>query len=197
VSTIEHDAEPEREKLETGPTADDKVGRAVAVPAQKRAQVYTRVAHQAVNAAELLNLGLHKKTIGARDPRHIEVSEPSGPSTGGGKRARQSITLVPISGEGGVLMCGWLDVAHKLADVRSYDEVAEQYKQRFGSRFEPTAHEYERLMDDLRGMVEQLGFRLIEEEEEDEAGPGRGKAVRVLAAVLAAAVVAAVIMLLR
>jgi hypothetical protein len=182
---------------------EEPAGRAPAVsavPAQKRAAVYTQMAHQAVNVAELLNKGLHKKTVGKKDPRHLEVTEPSGPSTGGGKRARQSINLVPISGEGGVIMCAWLDVAQRAADIRPYDEVEQQFKKRFGGKFDVTPDEYRILMKDLEGMLEQLGFQLVqfEDEEEDEGGPSLGaKNVRYLAAAVAVVVVGLVIMLLK
>jgi hypothetical protein len=224
VSTVEYESEEGGQpKLETAeaakkPATAAKPGAAAkkpeakaeeprppavsAVPAQKRAQVYTQMAHQAVNAAELLNKGLHKKTVGKKDPRHLEVSEPSGPSTGGGKRARQSINLVPISGEGGVIMCAWLDVAQRAADIRPYDEVEQQFKKRFGSKFDVTPDEYRILMKDLEGMLEQLGFQLVqfEDEDEDEGAGGSSlgaKNVRYLAAAVAVVVVGLVIMLLK
>ena len=216
MSTVEYDSDEggAQPKLETGEAAKKKTapaakkaeveepaGRAPAVsavPAQKRAAVYTQKAHQAGNAAELLNMGLHKKTVGKKDPRHIEVSEPSGPSTGGGKRARQSITLVPISGEGGVIMCGWLDVAQKAADLRPYDEIAEQFKARFGMKFDVTADEYRILMLDLEAMLQQLGFQMVQfEDEEEEPGLTGGKGIRIAAAAVAVVVVGLVIMLLR
>jgi hypothetical protein len=219
VSTVEFESEEGGQpKLETDavkqPTASGKPAAAAgakkadeprapavsAVPAQKRAQVYTQMAHQAVNAAELLNKGLHKKTVGKKDPRHLEVSEPSGPSTGGGKRARQSINLVPISGEGGVIMCAWLDVAQRAADIRPYDEVEEQFKRRFGGKFDVTPDEYRILMKDLEGMLEQLGFQLVQFEDEDEeagAGPMGGKNIRYVAAAVAVVVVGLVVMLLK
>lgn len=196
-------AEPEgddasKPPLETHPGAGRvEAPLAGSVPKAQRAAVYTVMAHQAVNVAELLNRGLHKKTI-CKDPRHIEVTEPSGPSTQGGKRARQSITLVPISGEGGVIMCGWLDVAQREAELRDYDEVSAQFKQRFGQRFDATREEYEKLMGELRGMIAQLGFQLVEfEEEEDDTPPGRAKMVRVVASLVAATVVAAAFLLLK
>lgn len=217
MSTVEYDSEEGggQPKLETAEAAKKKAAPArkpeakpeepaarapavSAVPAQKRAAVYTQMAHQAVNAAELLNVGLHKKTVGKKDPRHIEVSEPSGPSTGGGKRARQSITLVPISGEGGVIMCGWLDVAQKAADLRPYDEIAEQFKARFGMKFDVTADEYRILMLDLEAMLQQLGFQMVQfEDEEEDAGLAGGKGIRIAAAAVALVVVGLVIMLLK
>ena len=80
--------------------------------------VYTVLAREGVNAAQLINARLAKKTIGKVDPRRVEVATPHGPSTSGGKKARQSITLIPVSGDAPAIMFGWMDVAQKVAELR-------------------------------------------------------------------------------
>jgi hypothetical protein len=187
-------------KVENDVATSVRPSAAAAVPAQQRGAIYTMMAHQALNVSELLNTGLAKKTIGKKDPRKLEVSEPNGPSTSGGKRARQSITMIAVSGEGGVLMCGWLDVAQKLAEVRPYDDVADQFKQRFGSKFEPTQEEYDKLIKDLVTMLGTMGFRMVEEEEEEEEeedGPLGAHKKRIIAALAAVVVVGVLIALFR
>jgi hypothetical protein len=157
--------------------------------------VYTVLAREGINAAQLINARLAKKTIGKADPRRVEVASPHGPSTSGGKKARQSITLVPVSGEGGSIMFGWLDVGQKLAELRTHEDVARQYKKRFGGRFDVTAEEYGVLVKDLEQMLGMLQFSMIEEEEEEAesaapAGPKNGGKTLVYVAVAAALVIA-------
>ncbi len=207
MSTVEFDGEAVGDKLETedasgepkDAAAPENSIRPAAVPAQKRGAIYTMMAHQAVNAAELLNQGLGKKTFGKVNPRRVEVSEPDGPSTSGGKRARQSITLVPVSGDGGALMCGWLDVSQKLGEMRPYEEIAEQSKKRFGTKFEATPEEYDTLVKDLANMLKTLGFQLVkeEDEEEEDASEGPSNTMRFVAAAVAAVVVGVAIMLFK
>lgn len=138
------------------------------VAPEKRGQIYTMHAFEGVNAAELINSALKKRVVGNALPRRVEVAAPSGPSTAGGRKARQSITLVPISGQGQAIMIGFLDVAQKSAGVRDYELVAKQYKVRFRSRFETSLQEYEGMVKDLTGMLSTLGFKLVKEEQRED-----------------------------
>ncbi len=140
--------------------------------AQTRGQIYTVLAREGVNAAEVINIALRKHTLGKAVPRRVEVASPHGPSTSGGKKARQSITLVPAAGQGPAIMVGFLDVAQKGAELRDYDVVAQQYRARFGSRFEITEPEYDALTADLSRMLGTLGFQVAEAEEEELQGSG-------------------------
>jgi hypothetical protein len=128
-----------------------------------RGQIYTVMAREGINAAEVVNTALKKREIGKETPRRVEVIAPHGPSTSGGKKARQSITLAPVSGQGGALMCGFLDVAQKHVEMRDYALVAEQYRKRFGTRFDATAEEYGALVTQLSGILETLGFKVVAE----------------------------------
>ena len=164
--------------------------------------MYTMLAREGVNAAQLLNAALAKYTLGKTIPRRVEVAAPMGQSTDGGKKARQSVTLVAIEGAGPVVMCGWIDAAQKVAELRDYASVAEQYKSRFGSKLEFGPDEYAAMIKDLEKLLRPLGFQIAEEEEEEEddesirpgarrgAGAGAGAgAARTIAWVLAAVVV--------
>jgi hypothetical protein len=211
VSTVEFDSnEGQSAKLETADnrkaakadtntaSAPEPPAQKAAVPAQKRGAVYTMMAHQAVNAAELLNQGLAKKILGKQTPRRVQVAEPHGPSTGGGKHARQSITLVPVTGDGGALMCGWIDVAQKIGEMRPYSEIADQCKQRFGQKLDATSAEYDTLVTDLANMLKTLGFQLVKEEDEEADEPSApSNTMRFVAAAVAALVVGVAIMLLK
>jgi hypothetical protein len=129
----------------------------------------TSHAQEAVNAAELINSAFKKRTLGSAVPRRLEVAPPSGPSTSGGKKARQPITLVQPALQAPAVMIGFLDVAQKSAGLRDYELVARQYEGRFRASFETTKDEYQALCRDLTGMLETLGFGVLADEpREDE-----------------------------
>ncbi len=158
--------------------------------------MYTMLAREGINAAQLINTALAKRTVGQPRPRHLEVAAPIGQSTSGGKKARQSVTLVASSGEGAAVMCGWIDAAQKTGELREYHALAEQYEERFGMRFEPTLTEYTALMKELEKMLGTLGFQVAHEQFESEPPPSKSTLWKTVAWVVAAAAVGAVVALL-
>lgn len=97
-----------------------------AVPFAKRGAIYTMTAREGVSAAELVNAAFLRRTLGSVTPRRLEVAAPDGPSTAGGKRARQTIRLVPVQGEGAPLMCGYIDAAKKRVELRGYATLCKE-----------------------------------------------------------------------
>jgi hypothetical protein len=104
---------------------------------------------------------------------------------------------VPVSGDGGALMCGWIDVAQKLGELRPYSELVEQCKKRFGTKLEASAQEYDTLIKDLANMLDTLGFQLVTEEDEEDEGDVPSTTMRFVAAALAAVLVGVAIMLFK
>jgi hypothetical protein len=160
------------EKQQPGPAmqAEEAVAArtdgARAVPVAKRAAIYTMTAREGLDVAEMVNAAFKaKKPIGKRTPYRPEIVEPDGPSTSGGKRARQTIRLVATGSGNGPIMIGYLDVAQKVAELRTHDAVAEQYADRFGEPFDVTREEYATLMRDLEGTLSpfQYNFGYAEE----------------------------------
>ena len=142
---------------------------ASSIAPEKRAHLLTSHAQEAVNSAELINSAFKKRSVGSAIPRRLEVAPPSGPSTSGGKKARQPITLVQPAVQAPAVMIGYLDVASKSAGLREFEVVAKQYEGRFRSGFDTTKEEYDALCRDLRGMLETLGFSVVvDEPREDE-----------------------------
>jgi len=168
VSTVEFDetspelGQPGSAKVETDEAA---AARPQAAPAK---QIYTVLAREGVNAAELVNTALRKRPVGKAVPRRVEVIAPHGPSTSGGRKARQSITLVPVSGSGPAIMVGFLDVAQKTAELRDHAAVAQQYRARFCTTLEMTGDEYQTFVKDLSGLLTTMGFRISTQVEEEE-----------------------------
>lgn len=135
------------------------------VPAAKRGAIYTMTAREGLDAAELVNAAFGRKTIGKLTPRRLEVVAPDGPSTAGGKHARQTIRLVPASGEGGPVMCGFLDVAQKLVELRSYETLVLQYEARFGEACDITRDEHATLCRDLQMTLTPFRYSFTHETE--------------------------------
>jgi len=135
------------------------------VPAAKRGAIYTMTAREGLDAAELVNAAFGPKTIGKQTPRRVEVIAPDGPSTAGGKRARQTIRLVPAAGDGSPVMCGFLDVAQKVVELRSYETLVQQYEARFGSACDIAQDEYAGLCRDLQMTLSPFRYSFAYESE--------------------------------
>jgi hypothetical protein len=170
-------------------------------------------AAQGANAADLVNAGMIKKVVGKANPRRVMVAAPDGPSTSGGKFARQTITLASVSGQGATIMCGWLDVAQKAASLRDYRAVTDHHKARTGKELDVTAEEYLGILHDLEGLLKALQINLTHEtgdavqkaaqvaqsiaEPEDEPEPSNPVVTIIAGAALALAAIVALVMLLR
>lgn len=185
-----------------------RAARAPAVGAQspfaKRGAIYTMTAREGLDAAELVKAAFRSRTIGAITPRRLELVEPDGPSTAGGRRARQTIRLVSVQGDGAPVMCGTLDAAKKRVELRGHAAVAQQYAERFGRAFDVTAGEYEGLCKDLESTLSVFRYEFVRELEVRPAAEGvraqlssraapRARALNVVLATLLALVVAGLI----
>jgi hypothetical protein len=148
-------------------------GAAGVVPAAKRGAIYTMTAREGLDAAELVNAAFGRRTIGKQTPRRVEVIAPDGPSTAGGKRARQTIRLVPALGDGSPMMCGFLDVAQKVVELRSYETLCQQYEARFGERCDITQDEYAGLCRDLQMTLSPFRYSFSSESETHAAAAPR------------------------
>jgi hypothetical protein len=143
------------------------------VPVAKRGSIYTMTAREGLDAAELVNAAFGRKTIGKQTPRRVEVIAPDGPSTAGGKRARQTIRLVPAAGDGLPVMCGFLDVAQKVVELRSYETLVEQYEARFGTACDIAQDEYAGLCRDLQMTLSPFRYSFAYESETHAAAAPR------------------------
>jgi len=131
---------------------------AAPIPAAKMGAIYTATAAQGFDSATLINAAMANKHVGKTVQRRVVVAEPDGPSTSGGKHARQTITLAPVTaGQGGTVMCGWLDVAKKMAGLRDFRAVSDQYKGRYGAVLDITAEDYLGIVRDLEALMKTIG----------------------------------------
>ena len=89
----------------------------------------TMVAAQAVSFAELFKVVFGDGLQGPVAYR-VELSEPDGPSTAGGKLALQHVKLIPANG-GATIVIGSANTVEKTAELRSFAYLAAQHAQRF------------------------------------------------------------------
>ncbi|MBZ4418421.1 hypothetical protein [Myxococcus sp. RHSTA-1-4] len=140
----------------------------------------TMFANHSALLAEQLRGAMSSKMYGRGPHRVLRIDEPEGPSTAGGKLARQAISLVPRKGNSPSLICGWVDVSKREAQLRNFEAVAKRYESHHGVPLEMQAEEYERFLRDVEEVLVQavIKVRIIVPEE------GAG-AVRVVAPVTA------------
>ncbi len=155
----------------------------------------TMFANHSALLAEQLRSALASKMYGRGPHRVLRIDEPEGPSTAGGKLARQAISLVPRKGTGPSVMCGWVDVSKREAQLRNFEGVAKRYETHHGQPLEMQAEEYERFLADVEEVLAKavIKVRLIVPEEQGAVrvmptAPARRKGVPVLGAVLLAVV---------
>ena len=112
-------------------------------------ELRTMFATHSALLAERLKAELQHKIYGRSPHRILRVEEPEGPSTAGGKQARQAISLVDRKGVAPALVAGWVDVAKGQASLRNHEAVARRYEFQHGSPLELVPEEYEKFLTDV------------------------------------------------
>lgn len=137
------------------------------VAAEEAPALRTMFANHSALLAEQLRDALSTKMYGRGPHRVLRIDEPEGPSTAGGKLARQAISLVPRKGAGTSLTCGWVDVSKREAQLRNFEAVAKRYALHHGEPLEMQAEEYERFLTDVEAVLTQavIKVRVIVPEE--------------------------------
>lgn len=130
----------------------------------------TMVAQQAVGFAELFKAVFADGLQGPVNYR-VELSQPDGPSTAGGKLAMQHIKLVPPD-SGPTLLIGSANTVEKTADLRSFRMLAGQHAQRFkGATLPIDPQRYASLVESLRTFFSDRGMRVTVQDDVGSAPP--------------------------
>jgi hypothetical protein len=129
----------------------------------------TEFAQQGVLMADLLRETFAHRRYGPARYR-LRIEEPAGPSTGGGVQARQSLTLVSRREPVPAIVCGWVNVSQREAQVRSYGVVARRYESRHGYPPKITEEEYERFIDKMMDTLFDGGFQIIHLVSDEDTG---------------------------
>ncbi|MBL0696352.1 hypothetical protein JJE73_22165 [Comamonas sp. JC664] len=145
----------------------EPLGAKVVAAADEAPALRTMFANHSALLAEQLREALSKKMYGRGPHRVLRIDEPEGPSTAGGKLARQAISLVPRKGSGPSLTCGWVDVSKREAQLRNFESVARRYEDHHGEPLELQPEEYERFLNDVEAVLLQavIKVRVIVPEE--------------------------------
>lgn len=117
---------------------------------------YTTYASSVVMLAGIVTSRMNKKPIGKARPRLLALQEPAGPSTQGGRAARQSLLLV-ADRESAV--CGWVDFVEQAWDLKNYDAMAARYQARFDKAFDLTRAEYDSFTKNLTLVFKELKLK--------------------------------------
>jgi hypothetical protein len=121
----------------------------------------THHANQALHTADLINLKFSPERFGTENPRYVKVREPDGPSTDGGRKARQAILLCAASDEeGGGIVCGFVDVTKKIAELRSYVVLKQAFETRFHQELDLSRGEHGRFLEKMREFLGVQGFEV-------------------------------------
>ncbi|WP_375744688.1 hypothetical protein NR800_07665 [Corallococcus interemptor] len=112
-------------------------------------ELRTMFATHSALLAERLKAELQHKIYGRSPHRILRVDEPEGPSTAGGKQARQAISLVDRKGTAPALVAGWVDVAKGQASLRNHEAVAKRFEFQHGTPLELAPEEYEKFLTDV------------------------------------------------
>lgn len=116
---------------------------------------YTQVAAKQLSLAELFE---ERFQAGLQGPLHfrVELSAPDGPSTGGGKQALQHIKLVAPDGSGTIVI-GSANAQAQTAEVRTFEQIAELYAQRYrGAAIPVDIVKYRELCQDLASFLRAM-----------------------------------------
>jgi hypothetical protein len=169
------------------------------MPHDGPASLRTHHSLEASQLASAMNEALGKLRIAPGDYA-AELTEPEGPSTGGGVQARQNLRLVPRAAGFPTLVAGHANQAEGTAELRTYEYLDRLHKKQFDRPVELDRMQYSELVVLAKGLFEALRLRtaiveapsdLVEATATRPPPPSRTGA-RALAIIAALAVVAAV-----
>lgn len=120
----------------------------------------TSFSNKAAMIADLIKATFSRRSYG-RAPYRLRIDEPDGPSTGGGRQARQPISLVTNLESSPAVVCGWVDVAKKESQLRSYGVVTKRHKNRYGADLDITEEEYEGFLNELVDTLFYGGIKIL------------------------------------
>ncbi|MBK6687824.1 MAG: hypothetical protein IPG45_25340 [Deltaproteobacteria bacterium] len=119
-------------------------------------------AQQAFEFSDVFGYKFAVLAYGQQKPRRLKLNAPEGMSTAGGRQARQSMVLQADDGES--VVCGWVDVPQKSAEIRAFQAVAQAFEARYKRSFDLPKADYERMVMDLEGFlkIQKIDFHISE-----------------------------------
>ena len=126
----------------------------------RKAALQTYHALQASELAAAVNEALKKFRL-APGEYAAELTEPEGPSTGGGLQAMQHMRLVPRLAGHPTLLVGHANQADKQAELRNYEHLDTVHRQRFKRPLALDRTQYDDFVTLAKGLLEALHFRTV------------------------------------
>ncbi|MFL5346067.1 MAG: hypothetical protein ACJ8AT_14860 [Hyalangium sp.] len=120
----------------------------------------TTFSNKAAMVADLVKSTFARRSYGTA-PYRLRIDEPDGPSTAGGLHARQPISLVSNLESVPAIVCGWVDVAKKESQLRSYGVVARRHKSRYTHELDINEAEYEQFLNELVETLFYGGIKIV------------------------------------
>jgi hypothetical protein len=121
----------------------------------------TKVSNAAVALSDMFEVHCANLVLQGDVPRRPILSIPEGPSTEGGKLARQHITLEPDGIPAAVVTVGWVDLPSHRASLRTFPCLLEAHRARFGTRpFPLDGVGYEKFLELAMTFLTEQGFTI-------------------------------------
>jgi hypothetical protein len=179
-------AAPATEQTRLAPLDDDPTGELGRPRTEEPEPLLTAFSSRAFLIADLLRDKFSRRFFGRAPYRVLRVDEPEGPSTAGGRLARQTISLVAREGSAPSVICGWVDTAKGEAQLRSYESAARRYESHHGTELDLSPEHYARFLEDLVNALISGGIKVrvlvLDEQlaapEQAQASAPRGPAAR-------------------
>jgi hypothetical protein len=113
----------------------------------------TLLAQEALQLKDIFALRFDPITYGTKSKRKLKLAEPE-LSTDGGRKARQSITLVPEqeTASSRAIVVGWVDVPRKMSELKNFNLAKEHYEARGAGFIDLAREDYEKAVADLQSM---------------------------------------------
>ncbi len=122
-------------------------------------QAMTAFAQAALAVSDLVAAKFSSTRFGGAVPRVVKVQPPNVPSTGGGKQARESIILMPESGDTAqALTAGFIDVGLRGVELRTFAALDATYQQRHKTRLDVPQRDYDAFVAELQKFLGGEGY---------------------------------------
>jgi len=158
---------------------------AVAGPRSLQDPLRTAVAAKGVELSALFFVIFEHTVVSGNPGRRPRLVAPHGPSTAGGKMARQHLTLVPVDGTSGpTTVVGWLDPATRQAELRTQGALIASHARRFHENLVLSATDYGSFLEEAREFLLEQGFRVDVINECDNLGSRSKQSGRILLVVI-------------
>lgn len=161
-------------------------------PPPDPAALRTRLATKFVSLADDLTEAFGDFAIGA-GAWAVELTAPSGMSTGGGKQALQHLRLRPRRPGYSVIVAGLVNQVEKHAELRDHEHACMMHEVRFHKSLEITAHEWEQLLRKAEVVLGKAGVQCVRVGPPDDLVAQRRGLTRVSKAAAAALAVVLVL----